>query len=215
MSPVEQPPPAATPSPEPEASAATTVSEPVAVSSAEAPSLSPEPVEPPKPPPPPEEPILVDEEGSPLPQTKDQPQTDTAIYQHHVELLFEAIVKDDPEIAKPFFFPLIAYEQVKAIEKPSWDWNHRLWKHFVRDVHEYHAKLGDNPDEAVLEQIVLREPSIRWMKPHSEGNRLGYYRVTRSRIQGRKANGEPLDWELTSMISWRGEWYVVHLHGFR
>lgn len=171
--------------------------------------------EPPKPPPPPDEPALVAEDGSLLPQTEHRPTTDTPIYAHHVELLFKAIVEDDPEIARPFFFPLVAYEQVKAIEKPAWDWNHRLWKHFERDVHEYHAKLGANPEGAVLERIALREPSIRWMKPHTEGNRLGYFRVTRSRIQGRKADGTPIDLELTSMISWRGEWYVVHLHGFQ
>lgn len=207
------PEPPSTAQPKPETSTGPTQPDPTTSSKSEQLEV-PKEVEAPKDPPPPEEPKLVADDGSVLPQTEDRPAS-TPLYEHHEQLLFEAIVKDDPELARPFFFPLVAYEQVKAIAKPSWDWNNRLWKHFVRDIHEYHAKLGDNPEAAVLEHIALREPGIQWMKPHSEGNRLGYFRVTRSRIQGRKANGDPIDLELTSMISWRGEWYVVHLHGFR
>jgi hypothetical protein len=74
---------------------------------------------------------------------------------------------------------------------------------------------GETPEKAGLERVEVRQAAARWMPPHSEGNKLGYYRVTRSRIRGRNSNGSPLDLELTSMISWRGQWYVVHLHGVR
>jgi hypothetical protein len=53
------------------------------------------------------------------------------------------------------------------------------------------------------------------MKPGSEGNKLGYWRVTRSKIRYANAAGEEKTLELTSLISWRGEWFVVHLHGFK
>ena len=53
------------------------------------------------------------------------------------------------------------------------------------------------------------------MKPNSEGNRIGYYRVLRSRLKVNKPDGSEVALEITSMISWRGEWYVVHLHGFK
>ena len=53
------------------------------------------------------------------------------------------------------------------------------------------------------------------MKPGKEGNRLGYFRVLRSRLRFRLASGKERSFELTSLISWRGEWYVVHLHGFQ
>jgi hypothetical protein len=52
------------------------------------------------------------------------------------------------------------------------------------------------------------------MKPHSEGNKVGYFRVLRSKLLLGKPDGSELGLEVTSMISWRGEWYVVHLHGF-
>jgi hypothetical protein len=52
------------------------------------------------------------------------------------------------------------------------------------------------------------------MDPGSEGNRVGYYRVTHSQLRVRLPNGTERNLELTSLISWRGAWYVVHLHGF-
>lgn len=150
-----------------------------------------------------------------LPQTDARPSLQSAVYDRHLRLLSEAILRDDPQLARPFFFPMQAYEQVKAIEKPGRDWQVRLWKNFVRDVHEYHRLLGANPERATIEKLEVREAGARWMKPQSEGNKLGYYRVTQSRLVGRKADGRPLGLDVTSMISWRGEWYVVHLHGFR
>ncbi len=165
--------------------------------------------------PPQVEPPLRADDGSVLPQTDERPTTQSPVFERRTRLLFDAILRDDPSLARPFFFPVEAYEQVKAIAKPARDWQYRLWRNFERDVHEYHAKLGADAQSATLDRIEVREPSVRWMKPNSEGNRIGYYRVTRSAIVGKKADGRPLRLELTSMISWRGEWYVVHLHGFR
>jgi hypothetical protein len=127
--------------------------------------------------------------------------------------LWEAIVADDPEKARDFFFPVEAYAQVKAIEKPERDWKYRLYKNFKRDVHNYHKRLGKKRDEARFSSLELRnEP--KWMKPGSEGNKIGYWRVTRSYIHYENAEGKKRRFDLTSMISWRGHWYVVHLHGF-
>jgi hypothetical protein len=52
------------------------------------------------------------------------------------------------------------------------------------------------------------------MKPHSEGNRIGYWRSTRNQLSYVDGKGKARTLEVTSLISWRGEWYVVHLHGF-
>ena len=62
--------------------------------------------------------------------------------------------------------------------------------------------------------VVTNERAVRWMEPGAEGNRVGYHRVTRSRLKVGLANGGTRELELTSLISWRGAWYVVHLHGF-
>jgi hypothetical protein len=162
-----------------------------------------------------EPPALLDTDGGTLPQTEDEPDSASPWFQQQLNSLVQAIVQDDPELARPFFFPVEAYQLVKAIDKPERDHKYRLWKNFVRDVHEYHRKLGDQPDKAELIAFEPRSERKKWMKPHSEGNKLGYWRMTRNRLRLRDARGDELRFEITSFISWRGEWYVVHLHGFK
>jgi hypothetical protein len=159
------------------------------------------------------EPALVGADGKPLPQTEGEPSLDSPLFRHHMALLLRAIVEDDPTIAEAVFFPKLAYEQVKAIEKPGLDWKNRLWKLFARDVHEYHKKLGQEPAAA---RLVRVEPGTapEWMKPGREGNKLGYFRSKRMRLVVAGGDGKEIAFEITSCISWRGEWYVVHLHGF-
>jgi hypothetical protein len=174
-------------------------------------------VVPPTPTPPPDEqvgePELLDAQGQALPQLEDQPADDSRLFHAHVDQLIRAIVADDATIAEHVFFPRVAYEQVKAIEKPGLDWKNRLWKAFVRDVHEYHQELGADPDGAELVAIEVTGKK-EWMKPGAEGNKLGYWRTKRAHLRVADARGKEHAFEVTSMISWRGEWYVVHLHGF-
>lgn len=160
-------------------------------------------------------PVLVDEAGEPLPQTDERPSADSASLEARLELLVQAIEKDQPELAMPAFFPVIAYQQVKAIAKPERDWEYRLVAAFKRNVHEYHRKLGDAAKDVEFVGIEVPEAQVRFMKPNSEGNRIGYFRVLRSRLKLKKPDDSEVALEITSMISWRGEWYVVHLHGFK
>jgi hypothetical protein len=85
---------------------------------------------------------------------------------------------------------------------------------FERDIHQYHRVLGTRAAGAEFASIELRTQAVRWMAPGSEGNRVGYYRVTRSRLWVQPPLGKAESFELTSLISWRGAWYVVHLQGF-
>jgi hypothetical protein len=160
-------------------------------------------------------PSLVDDGGAMLPQTEDEPDWQAPLFQQRVRSLLAAIVADDPELARAFFFPLEAYELVKAIDDPARDWERRLWKLFVRDVHAYHAELGDDAAGAELVAFEPNDARKKWMKPHSEGNKLGYWRMTRNTLRVRDARAKEHRFEITSFISWRGEWYVVHLHGYK
>jgi hypothetical protein len=165
--------------------------------------------------PPPPAPKLTDDAGELLPQTKDQPTIDDALFRHRLDLLWRAIVADDPEIARPFFFPKIAYLKVKAIKDPGRDWERRLWKLFVRDIHEYHQKLGDHADQARFVRLDFPDDKVKWMKKHREGNAIGYFRVKRPYLVFAHPTGKEHKLEITAMISWRGHWHVVHLHGFK
>jgi hypothetical protein len=159
-------------------------------------------------------PPLVDDDSQPLPQTEERPDVESASFRRRLELLVEAIKTNDPDVALPAFFPVVAYQQVKAIAKPERDWEARLVKAYRRTIGEYHKRLGEAPADWELRGIDVPDAKVKFMKPHSEGNKVGYFRVLRSQLQLGKPDGSELSLEITSMISWRGEWYVVHLHGF-
>jgi hypothetical protein len=161
-----------------------------------------------------DEPLLVGGDGQPLPQTEERPSVTTQRFQRRMQRLAAAIQSGDAGPAKDTFFPLVAYAQVKDVAKPERDYRYRLLSNFERDVREYHKALGKAADQAEFLGVSVPEERAEWMKPGKEGNRLGYFRVLRSKLRFRLPGGKEQSFELTSMISWRGEWYVVHLHGF-
>jgi hypothetical protein len=158
---------------------------------------------------------LYDADGKPLPQIDTRPDLKSARFERRMQALYRAIKSDDPETAYPSFFPLPAYQQVKDIANPERDYRARLLKAFARNIHEYHRKLGVHPELTELSSVDVPEAHARFMKPGSEGNKLGYWRVLRSQIRYTDASKKQHELELTSLISWRGEWYVVHLSGFK
>jgi hypothetical protein len=149
-----------------------------------------------------------------LPQTRDKPEASGAAFDARIAALWEGIVKDDPDRAMPFFFPVTAYEQVKAITNASSDWRRRLVAAYKRDVHALHKRLGDHASDAKLLRADVPQDRARWVEPNEESNKLGYYRVYGTRLVY-EIDGKERSLEVTSLISWRGEWYVVHLSGFK
>jgi len=149
-----------------------------------------------------------------LPQTHDKPEATGAAFEARIAALWEAIVQDDPERAIPAFFPVTAYEQVKAIPTPAADWRRRLVAAYKRDIHALHKRLGDHAAEAKLVRAEVPQDRARWIDPGDEGNKIGYYRVYGTRILY-TIDGKERSFDVSSLISWRGEWYVVHLTGFK
>ena len=147
-----------------------------------------------------------------LPQTHDLPSAAGAAFEQRVRGLWEAIVSDDPDRAMPFFFPLGAYEQVKDIERPGVDWKRRLVAAYVRDIHALHHRLERQAgiDGGALVGMEVPEARARWIEPGEEYNRIGYFRVFGSRLRYHVGEAT-LSFEVKSLISWRGTWYVVHL----
>jgi hypothetical protein len=158
---------------------------------------------------------LLDAQGKPLTQTDQRPTLSSPSFQQRVETLARAIISGDAEPALGAFFPLLAYQQVKDVAKPERDYQFRLVANFKRDLLEYHRALGAGAADAKFQGVTVSEKDAKWMAPGSEGNKVGYYRVLRSRLRFTLPTGRSREFELTSLISWRGEWYVVHLHGFK
>jgi len=158
---------------------------------------------------------LLDEQGKPLAQTDLRPTLASSSFQKRIDLVARAILSGDVEPALPAFFPLVAYQQVKDVAKPERDYKFRLLANFKRDLLEYHHALGAAAAESKFDGVTVSEKDAKWMAPGSEGNKVGYFRVLRSRLRFTLPTGRSREFELTSLISWRGEWYVVHLHGFK
>ena len=158
--------------------------------------------------------LLIGPDGAPLPQTEDKPSISSVAFRARIDLVARAILSGDPAPAHAAFFPLVGYRQVKAIKDPDRDYERRLVAAFDRDIAEYHRALGKSATSATFSGIDVPEPRAEWMKPGREGNKVGYYRVLRSTLRFVLPGEKDRIFELTSMISWRGEWYVVHLSGF-
>ncbi|MDP9036893.1 MAG: hypothetical protein M3O50_19010 [Myxococcota bacterium] len=148
-----------------------------------------------------------------LPQTRQLPRADTP-FTGRVAALWAAIVQDDAQLALSFFFPESAYLQVKDISNPSGDWKHRLFAAYERDIHRLHAHLGE-ASRAQLIELAVPQERARWVEPGEEYNKIGYYRVFGSRLRYRDAAGAEQAFEVRSLISWRGDWYVVHLSAIK
>lgn len=149
-----------------------------------------------------------------LPQTRDRPPAMSPALDARTAALWDGIVHDDPDRAIPFFFPVTAYEQVKAISSPASDWRRRLVAAYKRDIRGLHKRLGDKAESARLVRLDIPDERARWVEPNEEWNKLGYWRVYGTRIVY-ELDGKERAFEISSLISWRGEWYVVHLTGFK
>jgi hypothetical protein len=150
------------------------------------------------------------QDPSQLPQTRDVPASSGTAFDARVVALWAAIVEDNPERAMPFFFPLGAYQQVKDIGDPAADWRLRLVAAYERDVHALHEWLGPDAPRATLIALEVPRESVRWVEPGEESNKIGYYRVVGSALRY-EVDGAARTINVRTLISWRGEWYVVHL----
>jgi hypothetical protein len=156
----------------------------------------------------------VGDEAGKLPQTKDKPAASSPALDARAATLWDAIAHDDPDRAMPFFFPVTAYAQVKDVSNPASDWRTRLVSAYKRDIHGLAKRLGKNADAAKLVRIEVQDERAKWVEPQEEWNKIGYYRVYGTKLVY-DVDGKERSFEISSLISWRGEWYVVHLTGFK
>jgi hypothetical protein len=153
---------------------------------------------------------------APLGQTRDKPSATGPAFEGRRDALWGAIVHDDPDRAMPFFFPLEAYQQVKGVPDPGADWRRRLVAAYKHDIHALHAKLGDEAEGATLVTMTVTADQATWVDPGDEWNKVGYYRVYGSKLHfTRPGRTKDETFDVKSLISWRGEWFVVHLSAIK
>lgn len=154
--------------------------------------------------------IAIPPPAAGLPQTRWFPSARTQVFHDEMTDLWTAIVTDNPSVALQAFFPLVAYQQVKAIANPAADWHDRLVGDFVLDIEAAHAYLGAAAGRAQLVQVIVPSQYGSWIVPGVCYNKVGYWHVPGSRLVYR-VNGQLRSIGIASLISWRGQWYVVHL----
>ncbi len=111
------------------------------------------------------------------------------------------------------FFPLKAYEQVKAIANPSEDYRVRLLRGFDLDMGALHRLLAGYTTRPHFVEALDLAPALSWVGPGECGNRLGYWHLPGLRLVYR-VGGATYSVAVLSMISWQGRLYVVHLGAF-
>jgi hypothetical protein len=145
-----------------------------------------------------------------LPQTGAFPTTTSASFTAVTAALWNGIVTDNVQAAMPAFFPEAAYVQVKAIPDPQADFTDRLVAQFGLDIAAAHALLGPTPSAARLVGVEADASFAHWVPPGVCSNGVGYFELPNTRMVY-SLDGQTASFGIASMISWRGEWYVVHL----
>ena len=142
-----------------------------------------------------------------LPQTSALPKTNAAAFDNAVHDLWLAIATGNPGYARPAFFPEKAYEQVKAIAYPESDWQGRLWLDFTLDVAAVHKLIKPG---ATLTKVITPTGYEQWIPAGACYNSTGYWHLPGSRMVYREG-GVTHSFGIASFISWRGDWYLIHL----
>lgn len=129
--------------------------------------------------------------------------------QARAKKLFEAIQKDEPEIAMAFFFPREPFLALKDVKDPSAYWD-KLVKEYKAHIHSYHKKLGKKAAEAEFDSFELNTKTQVYVAPKKEFNKNGYNKITKSKLHY-KIGGKARHFEIATMIDNESKWYVTHL----
>ena len=157
-------------------------------------------------------PEAVDAAGS-LPQTHVLPTSTDPQFLARMGALCSAIGAGNPGLAQDAFFPLGAYVQVKGISDPVHDYQTRLIADYDQDIDYLHAYVTSAAEPGALSYVHVPD-AAEWILPGVEYNKGSYYRVYGT-VLGCTIGGQQHTFDVASLISWRGEWYVVHLRSIR
>lgn len=145
-----------------------------------------------------------------LPQTRAFPSAHTKLFRAEMSDLWAAVVTGKLRFGMQSFFPLTAYQKVKAIADPAADWRDRLVADFRLDIGAAHRLLGRGARTARLVRVIVPSAEAAWIPPGACYNAVGYWHVAGARVLYRRRHGVVRSIGIASLISWRGRWYVVH-----
>ncbi|HEX3461793.1 MAG TPA: hypothetical protein VHT49_12880 [Acidimicrobiales bacterium] len=145
-----------------------------------------------------------------LPQTGTFPTTTSPTFTANMAALWNAVVTNSLPTGMPAFFPEPAYVQLKTVASASSDFTNRLESDYGLDIAAAHALLGPDPGAAQFVGVNADSSYGHWINSGVCDNDVGYFELPNTRVIY-TVNGQTHSFGIASMISWRGEWYVVHL----
>ena len=145
-----------------------------------------------------------------LPQTTALPTSSSSQFESEMRDLWSAVKSGSFVQAMPAFFPEAAYAQLKALADPTSDWRWRLVADFELDVAAAHDYLGSAAATADFVGVYVAADEAAWITPGYCYNSIGYWHAPAARLVY-TVSGVEQSIGIASLISWRGEWYVVHL----
>ena len=124
--------------------------------------------------------------------------------------LFQAILRDDPQLAEGVFFPRSAFLLVKDLRDPGAYFD-QLHARFAADNHALHKRLP-GLEHAQFERFELARRG-GFVAVREEGNRLPYW-ASRHSLLHYTSQATHHHFEVRVLITWDDEWYVIHLNEF-
>jgi hypothetical protein len=157
-----------------------------------------------------------------LPQTSVEPPTDATSLAERLQPLWAAVSGSAPPDAPAgdghgIFFPESAYVQLKTglLASPAGDYASRLLAFYDLDLAATRSLVTEHastPSPAPQSFVgIAVDPSMAaWIPPGACENRFGYWHLPGIRVLS-ASDGAERSFGIASLISWRGEWFVVHL----
>ena len=113
--------------------------------------------------------------------------------------------------AETVFFPEAVYVSMKTgiLPDPTSDFVGRLLAFYSLDLVTYHDAIS-SAHSVHLVEVIADSSDAEWISPGDCENHFGYWHLPGVRLVYRM-NGVVKSFAVASLISWRGQWYVVHL----
>lgn len=139
------------------------------------------------------------------------PPTEGPELQDRAKSLLEAVIHDEPQLGDPFWFPKEPFIPLKDVKGPDKYWE-QLHRSYGSDIHAIHKKRKSWTG-VVFEKFEIGSKP-KWVKPGEEANKIGYHRSFRGKLHY-TVDGQSESFEVRTVITWQGRWYITHLSKFK
>jgi hypothetical protein len=122
--------------------------------------------------------------------------------------LFEAIMRDNPDLASDILFPRDAFQLAHDSADPGKVWDAKLASSFRRGIHALH-KRTKGIDRGLFVSFEIGR-MVTQATPRKHDWKLPLWRVPHARLTY-LLDGRTARFDIGEITSWRGAWYVTKI----